>query len=67
MASAEENTKAPLSVEAEIQEDLRLYGGQGWGKNARWFAFSMVTHVLLLALLATLTLTMTQKRQELVK
>jgi len=67
MASAEENTKTPLSVEAEIQEDLRLYGGQGWGKNARWFAFSMVTHVLLLALLATLTLTMTQKRQELLK
>src|SRR5262249_48028612 len=54
-------------VEAEIQEDLQLYGGRGWGKNARWFAFSMVTHVLLLALLATLTLTITQKRQELLK
>jgi hypothetical protein len=69
MASVEENTKnpAPLSVEAEIQEDLWLYGGRGWGKNARWFALSMVAHVLLLGLLATLTLTIAQKRQELVK
>jgi hypothetical protein len=69
MASSEENTKnlALTSVEAEIQEDLWLYGGHGWSKNARWFALSMVTHVLLLALLATLTLTITQKRQELLK
>ena len=69
MASSEENTKNPAlsSVEAEIQEDLWLYGGHGWGKNARWFALSMVAHVLLLALLATLTLTITQKRQELLK
>jgi len=64
MASAEENIKNPAltSVEAEIQEDLWLYGSHGWSKNARWFALSMVTHVLLLALLATLTLTITQKR-----
>ncbi len=69
MASSEENTKNPAlsSVEAEIQEDLWLYGGHGWGKNARWFALSMVAHVLLLALLATLTLTITQQRQELLK
>jgi hypothetical protein len=69
MAASEENTKnpAPTSVEAEIQEDLWLYGGHGWSKNARWFALSTVAHVLLLALLATLTLTIAQKRQELVK
>ena len=69
MAAAEEDIKnrAPLSVEAEIQEDLWRYGGQGWSKNARWFALSTVAHVLLFGLLATLTLTIAQKRQDLVK
>ena len=69
MAAAEENTTptAPTSVEMEIQEDLWLYGGRRWSKNARWFALSTAVHVLLLALLATLTLTITQKRQEMIK
>ena len=69
MAAAEENTTptAPTSVEMEIQEDLWLYGGRRWSKNARWFALSTAVHVLLLALLATLTLTIAQKRQELIK
>jgi von Willebrand factor type A domain-containing protein len=69
MASAKEknHTLSPSSVEMEIQEDLLLYGGQGWGKNARWFAMSTIVHVFLLALLATLTFTMTQKRQEMIK
>jgi hypothetical protein len=69
MAASDEKNKtpAPISVEAEIQEDLWLYGGGQWTKNARWFALSTIAHVLLLALLATLTLTIAQKRQELVK
>ncbi|MBI3304540.1 MAG: VWA domain-containing protein [Deltaproteobacteria bacterium] len=69
MASSEENSKIPppTSVEAAIQEDMWLYGGRSWGKNARWFALSTVAHVLLLALLATLTLTIAQKRQEMLK
>jgi len=69
MASSDEKTQnpTPTSVEAEIQEDLWLYGGGLWSKNARWFALSTVAHVLLLALLATLTMTIAQKRQELVK
>src|SRR5215470_7282782 len=69
MASAEEKTPtlAPSSVEAEIQEDLWLYSGRRWSKNARWFAVSTIAHVFLLALLATLTFTITQKRQEMLK
>jgi len=69
MASSDEKTQnpTPTSVEAEIQEDLWLYGGGQWSKNARWFALSAIAHVLLLALLATLTMTIAQKRQELVK
>jgi hypothetical protein len=64
---AEENTKAPSSVEAEIQEDMWLYGGRRWGKNARWFALSTVVHILLLSVFATTAVTIAQKRQELVK
>ena len=69
MASSEEKnlTPTPTSVEAELQEDLWLYGGRGWGKNASWFVLSTVAHVLLLGLLATLTFTITQKRDELIK
>jgi hypothetical protein len=69
MASAEEknSTPAPSSVEAEIQEDLWLYSGRRWSKNARWFAMSAIAHVLLLAVLATLTITIAQKRQEMIK
>lgn len=69
MASSEERQKspAPISVEDELREDLWLYRGQRWGKNARWFAISAIAHVLLLGLLATLTLTIAQKRQELLK
>lgn len=69
MASPDEKT--PISttsqIEAEIQEDLLLYGGQIWGKNARWFALSTIAHVLILGLLATLTFTITQKRDEMIK
>ena len=69
MASSDERNATPTStsVEAEIQEDLRLYGGSGWGKNATWFALSTMAHVLILGLLATLTLTITQKRDEMIK
>ncbi len=69
MASANKNTPAstPTQIEAELQEDLLLYGGGGWGKNARWFVLSTVAHVLLLGLLATLTFTITQKRDEMIK
>jgi len=69
MAASDEKNKtpAPTSVEAEIQEDLWLYSGGQWTKSARWFALSTIAHVLLLALLATLTLTIAQKRQDLVK
>lgn len=66
-ATEEKRTPALTSVETEIQEDMWLYGGQRWGKNVRWFALSMVAHVLLLGLLATLTLTIAQKRQEMLK
>jgi hypothetical protein len=67
-ASDEKNpTPTPTSVEAEIQEDLWLYGGHGWGKNATWFALSTTAHVLLLGLLATLTFNIAQKRDEMIK
>ena len=69
MASSEETKKSQLltSVEQELQEDLWLYGGRGFGKNARWFALSTVAHILLLGLLATLTITIAKKREELIK
>jgi hypothetical protein len=69
MASPDEQTPSPkpTQVEAEIQEDLLLYGGQTWGKNARWFMLSTIAHVLLLGVLATLTFTITQKRDEMIK
>jgi hypothetical protein len=69
MASSEDTKNTPVltSVEAEIQEDLWLYAGQSWTRNARWFALSTAAHVLLLGLLATLTLTIAHKRQELLK
>lgn len=69
MAAADEKKtpSVPTSVEAAVQEDLFLYGRQSWGKNARWFILSTVAHVLILGLLATLTVTMTQKREELIK
>jgi len=69
MASSEERktSPAPISVEDELREDLWLYRGQRWGRNARWFALSAVAHVLLLGLLATLTLTIVQKRREQIK
>ena len=52
MASSEETKKPqPLtSVEQELQEDLWLYGGRGFGKNARWFALSAAASVMALAL-----------------
>src|SRR5713101_2346425 len=69
MAASEDKnqTQAPMSVEAEIQEDIWLYRGRGWSKNARWFALSTVAHVLLLSLLATLSITIVQKRQDMIK
>lgn len=69
MAASDEtkSTPAPSSVEAELQEDLQLYAGRGWGKNATWFVFSTSAHVLLLGLLATLTITIAQKRDEMIK
>lgn len=69
MASSDEKTTPsfPTSIEAEVQEDLRLYGGGGWGQNARWFVLSTIAHVLVLGLLATLTFTITQKRDEMIK
>jgi hypothetical protein len=69
MASSEDTKKLqPLtSVERELQEDLWLYRGQGFGKNARWFALSAVAHILLLGLFATLTITIAKNREELIK
>jgi hypothetical protein len=69
MASSEETKKPqPLtSVERELQEDLWLYQGRGFGKNARWFALSAVAHILLLGLFATLTITIAKNREELIK
>ena len=69
MAASDEKklTPTPTSVEAELQEDLWLYGGGGWGKNASWFVLSTAAHVLILGLLATLTFTIAQKRDELIK
>jgi len=69
MVSPEETKKSQLltSVERELQEDLWLYRGRGFGKNARWFAISAVAHILLLGLFATLTITIAKKREELIK
>src|ERR1051325_5078304 len=69
MASGNKNTPAstPTQLEAELQEDLLLYGGRRWGKNARWFALSTIAHVLLLGLLATLTFTITKNRSDIIR
>lgn len=69
MAAPEDKSQnqAPTSVEDEIREDMWLYGGRGWGKNARWFAFSTVAHVLVLALFATLSVSIVQQRREMIK
>jgi hypothetical protein len=69
MASSDEKnpTLTQTSIEAEIQEDLWLYSGRGWGKNATWFVLSTTAHVLLLGLLATLTFNIAQKREEMIK
>ncbi|MGH8008254.1 MAG: VWA domain-containing protein [Candidatus Binatia bacterium] len=69
MATSEDKNQnqTPTSVEDHVREDMWLYGGQGWGKNARWFAFSTVTHVLVLALFATLSISMVQQRRDLIK
>lgn len=67
-ASKDKNqTQTPTSVEAEIREDMWRYGGRGWGKNARWFAFSTVAHVLVLSLFATLSVTVMQQQREMIK
>jgi hypothetical protein len=69
MASSEEKKQSQTltSVERELQEDLWLYQGRGFGKNARWFAFSAVAHILFLGLLATLTISIAKKREDLIK
>ena len=60
-------TPPPTSVEAEVREDMWLYGKQGWGKNARWFAFSTVAHVLVLSVFATLSVSIVQQQRDLIK
>jgi hypothetical protein len=69
MAASEENknTPATLSVEEELREDMWLYSGHRFSKNARWFVLSTVAHILVLALFATTAMTIVQRRQELVK
>ena len=67
MAEERKKSPTPTSIEQELQEDLWLYRGQRVGKNARWFAISAVAHVLLLGLFATISMTIVQKRHELVK
>lgn len=67
MAEQQKQSPALTSIEQELQEDLWLYRGQRVGKNARWFAISAVAHVLLLGLFATISMTIVQKRHELVK
>src|SRR5215213_4024551 len=67
MAEQQKQSPPLTSIEQELQEDSWLYRGQRVGKNARWFAISAIAHVLLLGLFATVSMTMVQKRQELVK
>ncbi len=68
MASSEENTKIPeeSSVERKIQEDLWLYRGRGFSKNARWFAFSTAAHILILSIFATTAVTI-MREPEMIK
>ena len=68
MASPEDNTKTSggTSVERKIQEDLWLYRGGGFGRNARWFAFSTAAHILILSIFATTAVTI-MKEPEMVR
>ncbi len=68
MAASEENTKTPeeSSVERKIQEDLWLSRGGGFGKNARWFAFSTAAHILVLSIFATTAVTI-MREPEMIK
>ncbi len=49
------------------EEDEWLFGHQHMGGNVRWFAFSTAAHVIFLSVLATLTISTIQKKQELIK
>ena len=59
MASPEDtpHTSERTSVERKIQEDLWLYRGGGFSRNARWFAFSTAAHILILSIFATTAVT----------
>lgn len=69
MAAPKDNTgtRTPTSVEEEVREDQWLYKGAGLGKNARWFAMSTAAHVVLLSIFATLSVTIVQNRQDMIK
>ena len=66
MASSEENTKNPQAT-PEMQDDLWLHRSSGFGKNARWFAFSTAAHILALSIFATTAVTIIQDQQEMIK
>jgi hypothetical protein len=57
----------PAQQEAQAPKDEWLFGQKHVGGNVRWFAFSTAAHVLLLSVLATLTISSIQKKQELIK
>jgi len=59
--------RRPAQQEVQPSEDEWLFGQGHLGGNVRWFAFSTAAHVIILSLLATLTLSVVQKRQELIK
>jgi hypothetical protein len=67
VAEQQQQSPTPVSIEREVQEDVWLYRSQRVSKNIRWFAVSVVAHVLLLGLFATVSMTIAQKRHELIK
>ena len=68
MAAPEDNTQTSedTSVERKVQEDLWLYRGGGFSRNARWFAFSTAAHILVLSIFATTAVTI-MKEPEMVR
>lgn len=66
MASPPE-TNGPTPLERKVQEDLWIHRSGGFGKNARWFAFSTAAHILILSLFATTAVTIAVNEQDLIK
>lgn len=59
--------RRPAQHEVQPPEDEWLFGRRRVGGSVRWLAFSTAAHVLLLSVLATLTLSVVQKKRELIK